>query len=72
MGIISTMPCHVHVANLGPKAILAASFRSQLAWFGRWEGRRAKRTLGMVTPEMTVLAVASRGPRRLCQAAEAL
>jgi hypothetical protein len=30
-GTISTMPCQVHVANLGPRAILAASLRSQLA-----------------------------------------
>ncbi len=30
-GIISTMPYNVPVANLGPRAILAASFRSQLA-----------------------------------------
>ncbi len=30
-GTISAMPCHVHVANLGPRAIFAASLRSQLA-----------------------------------------
>jgi hypothetical protein len=30
-GTISTMPCHVHVANFGPSATLAASLRSQLA-----------------------------------------
>jgi hypothetical protein len=30
-GIISTTHCQVHVANLGPSAILAASLRSQLA-----------------------------------------
>ena len=33
-GTSSTMPCHVQVANLGPRAILAASLRSQLAWLG--------------------------------------
>jgi hypothetical protein len=71
-GTISTMPCQVHVANLGPRAILAASFRSQLAWLGRREGRRGNRGLGMVTPLMTVAAEASRGPRRLCHAADAL
>ena len=36
-GIISAMPCTIQMANLGPKAILAASLRSQLAWFGRRE-----------------------------------
>ncbi len=34
-GTNSTISCLVHVANLGPRAILAASLRSQLAWFGR-------------------------------------
>ena len=68
-GTISTMPCQVQVANLGPRAILAASLRSQLAWLGRREGRRAKRGLGMLScPSTMAAAVASSGPRRRCQA----
>ena len=72
-GTSSTMPCHVHVANLGPRAILAASLRSQLAWLGRRECWKARRGLGMVScPPTTAVAVASSGPRRRCHAAAAL
>ena len=71
-GTISTMPCHVQVANLGPSAILAASLRSQLAWFGRRDGRRGRRGLGMQSRPSTMAAVtASSGPRRLCHSGAA-
>ena len=52
---------------------MAASLRSQLAWYGRREGRRARRGLGMVSWPPTMAAVVAstrRGPRRRCHAAE--
>ena len=67
LGTISVMPCHVQVANLGPRAILAASLRSQLAWLGLRDGCRGKRGLGMQRrPSTMVVVTASSGPRRLC------
>ncbi len=66
-GTISTTPCQVQVANLGPRAILAASFRSQLEWLGLRECRKGTRGLGMtILHSTTVAATASRGPRRRC------
>jgi hypothetical protein len=72
LGTISAMPCHIHEANLGPRASFAASFRSQLAWFGRKDGRRAKCGLGIWSlPATITAAVASRGPRQRFQAGAA-
>ena len=69
-GTVATMPCYVHVANLVPRVVLAASLRSQLAWVGCREGRRARQGLGIEGwPRTRAAAVASRGPRRRCQAA---
>ncbi len=51
---------------------MAASFRSQRAWFGRREGRREQRALGMTRRPSTMAAVtASNGPTRACHSAEA-
>ncbi len=71
-GTISTIPCHAHVANLGPRANFAALFRSQLALLGRTDGQRARRGLGIWSLPATMTAtIASRGPRRRCQAGAA-
>jgi hypothetical protein len=67
-GIISTIPYQVHVANLGPRAILAASSCSQLG-FGRRDSSRQNSCLGMQSWTPTIAAaVASSGLRRQCHA----
>ena len=70
---------HFHHALPGPcgefgaQRNLAALLRSQLAWFSRRECGRGSLGLGMtMLPSATVAATASRGPRRLCQFAEAM
>jgi hypothetical protein len=65
MGMSSTMPCHVQVANLGSRALLAASLRSRGV---RPDGIYGSRVLGMTRQPSMMVA----WPRSRCHCQEAL